>query len=153
MVCVIRHCCWVWFLASPFIRGLCAKQSCCSPIAPSALPFPICKWSGGEQRGAAVTQHSSFCQGSSSHHPKNLNKTGILFLFIPFRWSFQGHLHKTSKILDGRAGEKDCFVDMDINTVCMWKNSSGEKCIKRYQGTIDAFLSSLWSVLKTLPFL
>lgn len=74
---------------------------------------------------------------------KNLNTTGILFLFIPFHWCFQGHLHKTSKILDGKAGEKASFVDTDINTVCMWKNSPGKKCIKRYQGTIDAFLSSL----------
>lgn len=111
------------------------------PLFPLLCPVPSVNGVG--QRGVAVTQHSSFCQGSSSHHPKNLNTTGILFLFIPFCRSFQGHLHKTSKILDGRAGEKDCFVDMDINTVCMWKNSPGEKCIKRYQGTIDAFLSSL----------
>lgn len=114
------------------------------PLFPLLCPVPsVNEVEGGEQRNVAVSQNSSFCQGSSSHHPKNLNTTRILFLFIPFCWSFQGDLHKTSKILDGRAGEKDCFVDMDINTMCIWKSSPGEKCIKRYRGTIDAFLSSL----------
>lgn len=92
------------FFIYQHLWGFCIQRKVAVP--PVVCSFTSVQSSSGEWSCIAVTQHSFFWQYSSSQNLKFLNKTWILFFFIPFHWSFQGHLHKTPKILDGRAREK-----------------------------------------------